>query len=151
MPDLPRFPLFYESLDSVLSSSIPHLSSFFLPSCHFSHNFLFPLFLPLLRPSHLFVAAQVVKKGTLHIFSQLCSSPFILFFLKLDHCSPPSFSFSFLPLFFTVESSQTEQILPTRVLMMKQIRQPPEISSQNGFFALFSLKGCKVSLTWQLS
>lgn len=104
---------------------ITSVFAFFL--CPFPHNFLSSLFLLLLIGSHLFSAAQVVeKKAACTSFPnsfQICSSFFCA--SQDDHASPPLSPSPFHPLVFPIESSQTEQIPPKRVLIMKQIRQPP--------------------------
>ena len=104
---------------------IASVFAFFL--CPFSHNFLSSLFLLLLICSHLFSAAQVVEKGQPALLVPTPSRSALPFSVphKDDHASPPLSPSPFHPLLYPIESSQTVQIPPKRVLMMKQMRQPP--------------------------
>lgn len=94
------------------------------PSFVFSSSRSFHPWLPLcfscFKSQDIFSVKINLLKSDPTFFPQTLSKYFLLH-------SPSAFkrpSFSFSP----VESSQMEQILPKRVLMMKQIREPPEKS-----------------------
>lgn len=99
------------------------------PSFVFSSSRSFHPWLPLcfscFKSQDIFSVKINLLKSDPTFFPRTLSKCFLLHFPSaFKRLTIPLPSFSFSP----VESSQMEQILPKRVLMMKQIREPPEKS-----------------------